>query len=162
MNTALSWRRYFLKSHKAHIRLPVSLAQSNNGKSTEMPTRSTSKCKEYFHIVAIYCPCILVCICIKDITQHLIKRRYWHWHRKRFFEICIVYLRLTMPQFNLLVLYLYCDIFLFHFVFYRSQGPPQYGNIMYDRRIVRGNTYAQHTLPAVRTSSFISMILLLS
>lgn len=29
-----------------------------------------------------------------------------------------------------------------------SQGPPQYGNIMYDRRIVRGNTYAQHTLPA--------------
>ena len=24
-----------------------------------------------------------------------------------------------------------------------------YGNIMYDRRIVRGNTYAQHTLPAV-------------
>ncbi|KAL3881695.1 hypothetical protein ACJMK2_028099 [Sinanodonta woodiana] len=25
---------------------------------------------------------------------------------------------------------------------------PQYGNIMYDRRIVRGNTYAQHTLPA--------------
>ncbi|CAH1799938.1 unnamed protein product [Owenia fusiformis] len=24
----------------------------------------------------------------------------------------------------------------------------QYGNIMYDRRIVRGNTYAQHTLPA--------------
>lgn len=77
-------------------------------------------------------------------------------------EICIVYPRLTMPQFNLLVLYLYCDIFLFHFVFYRSQGPPQYGNIMYDRRIVRGNTYAQHTLPAVRTSSFISMILLLS
>ncbi|KAH3775387.1 radial spoke head protein 3 homolog [Dreissena polymorpha] len=27
-------------------------------------------------------------------------------------------------------------------------NPPQYGNIMYDRRIVRGNTYAQHTLPA--------------
>ena len=24
-----------------------------------------------------------------------------------------------------------------------------YGNIMYDRRIVRGNTYAQRTLPAV-------------
>lgn len=84
MNTTLSWRRYFLKSHKAHIRLPVSLALSNNGKSTEMPTRSTSKCKEYFHIVAKYCPCILVCICIKDITQHLIERRYWHWHRKRF------------------------------------------------------------------------------
>ncbi|KAJ8314535.1 hypothetical protein KUTeg_006685 [Tegillarca granosa] len=29
-----------------------------------------------------------------------------------------------------------------------NQGPPVYGNIMYDRRIVRGNTYAQHTLPA--------------
>ncbi|BFZ25144.1 hypothetical protein BsWGS_28184 [Bradybaena similaris] len=26
-------------------------------------------------------------------------------------------------------------------------GPIQYGNIMYDRRVVRGNTYAQHTLP---------------
>ena len=26
-----------------------------------------------------------------------------------------------------------------------------YGNIMYDRRVVRGNTYAQHTLPAVST-----------
>jgi len=33
---------------------------------------------------------------------------------------------------------------------YRNQEPQidQYGNIMYDRRIVRGNTYAQHTLPA--------------
>lgn len=29
-----------------------------------------------------------------------------------------------------------------------ESNPPQYGNIMYDRRIVRGNTYAQHTLPA--------------
>lgn len=29
-----------------------------------------------------------------------------------------------------------------------DQNGPQYGNIMYDRRIVRGNTYAQHTLPA--------------
>lgn len=27
-------------------------------------------------------------------------------------------------------------------------APAPYGNIMYDRRIVRGNTYAQHTLPA--------------
>jgi len=27
-------------------------------------------------------------------------------------------------------------------------GPIAYGNIMYDRRVVRGNTYAQHTLPA--------------
>ena len=25
----------------------------------------------------------------------------------------------------------------------------KYGNIMYDRRVVRGNTYAQHTLPVV-------------
>ncbi|XP_078619811.1 radial spoke head protein 3 homolog B-like isoform X1 [Branchiostoma floridae x Branchiostoma japonicum] len=36
---------------------------------------------------------------------------------------------------------------------YRDAGQGQdsaalYGNIMYDRRIVRGNTYAQHTLPA--------------
>lgn len=29
-----------------------------------------------------------------------------------------------------------------------KDGTDQYGNIMYDRRIVRGNTYAQHTLPA--------------
>lgn len=29
-----------------------------------------------------------------------------------------------------------------------SSDAAQYGNIMYDRRIVRGNTYAQHTLPA--------------
>lgn len=34
---------------------------------------------------------------------------------------------------------------------YRNQEQQQidaYGNIMYDKRIVRGNTYAQHTLPA--------------
>ncbi|XP_041354960.1 radial spoke head protein 3 homolog B-like isoform X2 [Gigantopelta aegis] len=30
----------------------------------------------------------------------------------------------------------------------QNQNCYQYGNIMYDRRIVRGNTYAQHTLPA--------------
>ncbi|ESO85775.1 hypothetical protein LOTGIDRAFT_130261 [Lottia gigantea] len=30
----------------------------------------------------------------------------------------------------------------------QNDVPSQYGNIMYDRRIVRGNTYAQHTLPA--------------
>ncbi|KAK2153127.1 hypothetical protein LSH36_306g03017 [Paralvinella palmiformis] len=30
----------------------------------------------------------------------------------------------------------------------RDDTPGQYGNIMYDKRIVRGNTYAQHTLPA--------------
>ncbi|XP_013408170.1 radial spoke head protein 3 homolog B [Lingula anatina] len=30
----------------------------------------------------------------------------------------------------------------------QNEGPAPYGNIMYDRRIVRGNTYAQHTLPA--------------
>lgn len=29
-----------------------------------------------------------------------------------------------------------------------DDGSGTYGNIMYDRRIVRGNTYAQHTLPA--------------
>ncbi|KAL8606041.1 Radial spoke head protein 3 [Nucella lapillus] len=29
-----------------------------------------------------------------------------------------------------------------------EEGFVSYGNIMYDRRIVRGNTYAQHTLPA--------------
>lgn len=29
-----------------------------------------------------------------------------------------------------------------------AEGSSNYGNIMYDRRIVRGNTYAQHTLPA--------------
>ena len=29
------------------------------------------------------------------------------------------------------------------------RDPSVYGNIMYDRRIVRGNTYALHTLPAV-------------
>jgi len=29
-----------------------------------------------------------------------------------------------------------------------GNGPALYGNIMYDRRIVRGNTYAQHVLPA--------------
>ncbi|KAK6187947.1 hypothetical protein SNE40_005864 [Patella caerulea] len=33
-------------------------------------------------------------------------------------------------------------------VIQQDEVPPQYGNIMYDRRIVRGNTYAQHTLPA--------------
>ncbi len=26
----------------------------------------------------------------------------------------------------------------------------QYGNLMYDRRVIRGNTYALNTLPAVR------------
>ncbi|XP_033635502.1 radial spoke head protein 3 homolog B-like [Asterias rubens] len=30
----------------------------------------------------------------------------------------------------------------------QQTGAVPYGNIMYDRRIVRGNTYAQHTLPA--------------
>ncbi|MCJ8737905.1 hypothetical protein PDJAM_G00029380 [Pangasius djambal] len=28
-----------------------------------------------------------------------------------------------------------------------NEGRPVYGNIMYDRRVVRGNTYAQHILP---------------
>lgn len=34
------------------------------------------------------------------------------------------------------------------FVNEQNEGQAPYGNIMYDRRIVRGNTYAQHTLPA--------------
>ncbi|XP_006626032.1 radial spoke head protein 3 homolog [Lepisosteus oculatus] len=29
----------------------------------------------------------------------------------------------------------------------QNEGQVQYGNIMYDRRVVRGNTYAQHVLP---------------
>ncbi|XP_069576348.1 radial spoke head protein 3 homolog [Brachyistius frenatus] len=29
-----------------------------------------------------------------------------------------------------------------------ERSPPRYGNIMYDRRVVRGNTYAQHLTPA--------------
>ena len=29
----------------------------------------------------------------------------------------------------------------------------QYGNIMYDRRVIRGNTYALNTLPAVSSST---------
>lgn len=37
--------------------------------------------------------------------------------------------------------------FISFFIF--RDGTVQYGNIMYDRRVVRGNTYAQHTLPAV-------------
>lgn len=32
--------------------------------------------------------------------------------------------------------------------FEQNDGPLPYGNIMYDRRIIRGNTYAQNTLPA--------------
>ncbi|XP_028391706.1 radial spoke head protein 3 homolog B-like [Dendronephthya gigantea] len=31
---------------------------------------------------------------------------------------------------------------------FENEGSLPYGNIMYDRRIIRGNTYAQHTLPA--------------
>lgn len=33
--------------------------------------------------------------------------------------------------------------------FRNEEAESFFGNIMYDRRIVRGNTYAQHTLPAV-------------
>lgn len=36
-------------------------------------------------------------------------------------------------------------------------GPIAYGNIMYDRRVVRGNTYAQHTLPATAQPDPIEM-----
>ncbi|GCC24238.1 hypothetical protein chiPu_0002638 [Chiloscyllium punctatum] len=35
-----------------------------------------------------------------------------------------------------------------------------YGNIMYDRRVVRGNTYAQHTLPAWTPILSASLLLL--
>jgi hypothetical protein len=38
---------------------------------------------------------------------------------------------------------------LSYIITFRNEGPLPYGNIMYDRRIIRGNTYAQHTLPAV-------------
>ena len=31
----------------------------------------------------------------------------------------------------------------------------QYGNIMYDRRVIRGNTYALNTIPAVSISLFL-------
>jgi len=30
-----------------------------------------------------------------------------------------------------------------------QSGVDSFGNIMWDKRVVRGNTYAQHTLPAV-------------
>ncbi len=37
-----------------------------------------------------------------------------------------------------------------YILFFREDGSSApYGNIMYDRRIVRGNTYAQNVLPAV-------------
>jgi len=29
----------------------------------------------------------------------------------------------------------------------RDNGPLQYGNIMFDRRIIRGSNYAQHPMP---------------
>jgi hypothetical protein len=44
---------------------------------------------------------------------------------------------------------------LFHkliknYIYLREQeNVSQYGNIMYDRRVIRGNTYALNTLPAV-------------
>lgn len=38
---------------------------------------------------------------------------------------------------------------LFFIADFRNEGLMPYGNIMYDRRIIRGNTYAQHTLPVV-------------
>ena len=47
-------------------------------------------------------------------------------------------------------------------MFRTNDGPGIYGNIMYDRRIVRGNTYAQHVLPAVSHYSaylFVSLFL---
>jgi hypothetical protein len=38
------------------------------------------------------------------------------------------------------------------FLFSEDQDSQRFGNIMYDRRVIRGNTYALHTLPAVRMS----------
>ena len=39
---------------------------------------------------------------------------------------------------------------IYIFCFFRENQPQSmYGNIMYDRRIVRGNTYAQNVLPVV-------------
>lgn len=46
----------------------------------------------------------------------------------------------------------YVSIDLFHWnshkIYFRDESNI-YGNIMYDRRVIRGNTYALHTLPAV-------------
>ena len=39
-----------------------------------------------------------------------------------------------------------------------SVAPATYGNIMYDRRIVRGNTYAQTVLPAVSSHTFFTIL----
>ncbi len=36
-----------------------------------------------------------------------------------------------------------------YFTFASADDESKYGNIMYDRRVIRGNTYALHTLPAV-------------
>lgn len=43
-------------------------------------------------------------------------------------------------------------------VYLRNESPSPYGNIMYDRRIVRGNTYAQRTLPAVSNNIDYNMV----
>jgi len=40
-------------------------------------------------------------------------------------------------------------MFIFALNFRENQTQSMYGNIMYDRRIVRGNTYAQNVLPVV-------------
>jgi len=40
---------------------------------------------------------------------------------------------------------------------YADEGPVMYGNIMYDRRVVRGNTYAQTTLPLTQQPDPIEM-----
>lgn len=42
----------------------------------------------------------------------------------------------------------------FQFNFRENQTQSMYGNIMYDRRIVRGNTYAQNVLPVVSHSIY--------
>lgn len=48
--------------------------------------------------------------------------------------------------FNLLIIQ-------FFFTVCRNEEQSSYGNIMYDRRVVRGNTYAQHILPLVSIST---------
>lgn len=44
-------------------------------------------------------------------------------------------------------------------IFAFSDDPNAFGNIMYDRRVIRGNTYALHTLPAVSLFALASGLL---
>lgn len=51
------------------------------------------------------------------------------------------------------------DESFFNFEKNRDENLIRYGNIMYDRRVIRGNTYALNTLPAVSQSSKLNFIL---